>query len=301
MLSLAQPSPSLLLYILGVIAQDLMGVIKILSCKGWFSIEEYNEALRKHKFKSYENADRPMSIKNPKANKLQGKAVSIWTHMRCFGMVMEQFVKNMEDEILDFGLQLSELTERLTAHEYREFEIEILEERIVEYLETRKKVFNEFPGLLGTPKPKHHFMCHYGDAIRKFGPPLCYWTGRYESKHRVAKGTVESAKNFVNITSTLAIRQQMRLASKYYSGFCDTSSVHLPDNVTGKADLQDGSGVIMELRAFMTENDVTCSDIMVNGQQYKLGDLIVIKACDRDTLEVGVIQEMFCWKYDHDL
>ena len=121
-----------MLHISGVIAQDLMGVIKILSSKGWFSIEEYNEALHKHKFKSYENADRPMSIKNPKANKLQGKAVSIWTHMRCFGMVVEQFVKNMEDEILDFGLQLSELTERLTAHEYREFEIEILEERVVE-------------------------------------------------------------------------------------------------------------------------------------------------------------------------
>ena len=33
-----------------------------------------------------------------------------------------------------------------------------------------------------------------------FGPPLAYWTGRFESKHRVAKSTAESVKNVINIT-----------------------------------------------------------------------------------------------------
>ena len=80
-------------------------------------MEEYNEALKKHKFKSYENADKPIIIKNPKAAKLQGKAVSIWTHMRCFGMVVETYVKDMADNTLKLALKLSEITERLTAHE----------------------------------------------------------------------------------------------------------------------------------------------------------------------------------------
>ena len=275
-----------------------MGAIKILSSKGWFTIEEYNDALSRHKFKSYETADKPTSIKNPKAKKLQGKAVSIWTHMRSFGMIVEQFVKDMNDEVLDLALQLSEITERLAAHEFREFEIEILEERIIHYLECRRKVYEDFPDLLGTPKPKHHYLCHYPDAIRKFGPPMCFWTGRYESKHRIAKGTTESAKNFVNITSTLAIRQQMRLASKYYSGFCETAVVHMPGAaaVTTKEDLKETSEVNVKLKQFMGKSDEVCNKIVINGQEYKIGDVVVTKASDRDTLEVGVVQEILCWK-----
>ena len=59
--------------------------------------------------------------------------------------------------------------------------------------------------------------------------------------HRIAKGTAEAAKNFVNISATLSIRQQMRMASVYYSGLFDTASVHLPDKVTKKQDVPPGT------------------------------------------------------------
>ena len=259
-------------------------------------MEEYNEALKKHKFKSYENADKPIIIKNPKAAKLQGKAVSIWTHMRCFGMVVETYVKDMADNTLKLALKLSEITERLTAHEYREFDIELLEQSVVDYLEERQIVYEEFPGLLGSPKPKHHYLIHYGDAIRMFGPPMCFWTGRYESKHRIAKGTTESAKNFINISSTLSVRQQMRLASKYYTGFCDTSVMHIPDYIMKREDLKTDSELKSKLLSFMGIDDFVCKEIVIHGQQYKSGDVIVTQATDRSTLEVGVIQDKLCWK-----
>ena len=41
--------------------------------------------------------------------------------------------------------------------------------------------------------------------------------------------------------------------------------------------------------------DVLCKEILIHGQQYKIGDVVVTKASDRDTLEVGVIQELLCW------
>ena len=49
--------------------------------------------------------------------------------------------------------------------------------------------------------------------IRRVGPPVGYWTTRFESKHRVAKNIAFSAKNVLNISKTLAVRQQMRMAS----------------------------------------------------------------------------------------
>ena len=46
----------------GVISIDLLGITKILIEKGWFSVEDYNDALKSLTFPSYENADKPMGI-----------------------------------------------------------------------------------------------------------------------------------------------------------------------------------------------------------------------------------------------
>ena len=269
----------------GVVAQDLCGCIKILSSRGFFTIEEYNHSLQNHPFKSYEMNDRPQPIIKPKAMKLSGKAVSIWLHIRSFGMIIQKFGISADDEVLSLCLDLSEITERLSASEFRQHEIDLCEDKIVQYLEKRKKVFSDYPSLLGSAKPKHHFLVHYPDAIRLFGPPLTYWTGRFESKHRVAKGIAEGAKNFKNITATLCIRQQMRMASTYYAGILDTASVHLTGSITKKEDVKDGEG-----REFMSPGDVLCSKLVFNSQEYKIGDLVVVKATDSDALNVGIIQ-----------
>ena len=58
----------------GVIAQDLLGVIKILAQKGWFSVEDYNGRLRSLGFRSHEAANKPEDVKI-KGKKLSGKAV----------------------------------------------------------------------------------------------------------------------------------------------------------------------------------------------------------------------------------
>ena len=142
----------------GVISQDLCGIIKILSNQNWFTISEYNQAIQNYPFKSYETNDKPQQIVNPKAKKLPGKAVSIWLHMRCFGTLIQQFVQDYDDDALCLGIELSDMTERLTADQFREYEVDQLEQNILDYLDHRKLVFSEFPTFIGNPKPKHHYM-----------------------------------------------------------------------------------------------------------------------------------------------
>ena len=167
----------------GVVTQDLNGGIKILVRKGWFSIEDYNRRLSNFKFWSYEASDRPQEL-TEKSKKLPGKACSIWVHIRNFPLLISNLVKDDQDEVLALLLLLSDITARVTAMEFREHEIDALELLILEYLDARKSIFEEFPDIIGTPKPKHHFITHYSQAIRLFGPPMAYWTGRFESKHR---------------------------------------------------------------------------------------------------------------------
>ena len=107
----------------------------------------------------------------------------MWTHIQNFGIIIKSLVRDYDDSVLNLGLELSDITERITAVEFQPYEIENLEDKIISYLDQRKIVYEEFSNLLGTPKPKHHYLTHYGQSIRLLGPPLSYWTGRFDAKH----------------------------------------------------------------------------------------------------------------------
>ena len=271
----------------GIIPQDLFGVIQILFHKGWFSIEDYNKSLSKHCAGSN---DKPQEVpKKLSKMKLLGKAVSHWVHIRNFGMVIKSFVKDPSDPALVLGLLLVQLTERLTAEKFRQYEIDIVEESAMEYLDARKLIYEEFPRQMGNAKPKHHNLVHYAEAIRNFGPPLSYWTARYESKHRVAKNTSENAKNFKNISFTLAERQQMRMSSVYFEGMFETEKCKLPEKVSYKEDIPDDTEFQKNLKEFMGLSDLICEEIEIHNQGYKKGELVVIEAIDNHTLKVGIV------------
>ena len=274
----------------GVVSQDLLGVIRILSSKKWFTVDEYNKSLKSLKYKFYEASDRPVEVPiSSKVRKLKGKAVSIWTHMRNFPLIVRQFVKHQDDPVLALGLQLHEITERIFAQKFEHYEIQVLEERITSFLDCRKDVFNDYP-VLGTPKPKTHFLSHYPDAIRLYGPPLSYWTARYESRHRIAKMTSESAKNFVNISCTVATRQQMRQSSVVYHGLFPTSDLVISDKATFKEEIKASSADFERaIVPFMSDNDFLCSEIEFRCQTYKSGQLVVLEVCNPDELKVGLI------------
>ena len=47
-----------------------------------------------------------------------------------------------------------DVTERIMANEFRHHEIDILEDKIVEYLDMRKRVYADHTDLIGSAKPK---------------------------------------------------------------------------------------------------------------------------------------------------
>ena len=123
-----------------------------------------------------------------------------------------------------------------------------------------------------------------------FGPLMAYWTGRFESKHRVAKSIAESAKNVVNITKTVAERQQMRAVSVFYHGMFNFAPYYLPEIVLKKNEIIEDSDFHRNLKGFMGESDLICNSVVVNNQSYKNGDLIVVGITDSDNVHVGLIQ-----------
>jgi len=60
--------------------------------------------------------------------------------------------------------------------------------------------------------PKHHFLTHYAEFIKTFGPLSQYWCMRFEAKHRFRKELASTVRNFKNICKTIAQRTQIELA-----------------------------------------------------------------------------------------
>jgi hypothetical protein len=63
--------------------------------------------------------------------------------------------------------------------------------------------------------PKHHFMFHYAMCIRNIGPPVRYWSMRFEARHQIFKQLAKSTHCYENICKSLPKRFQMALALKF--------------------------------------------------------------------------------------
>ena len=161
-----------------------------------------------------------------------------------------------------FNLRLQEGTVGKSLKFGKSYQLlSVLEEKITEYLDARSQLVNMYPDLLGHAKPKTHFLTHYPEAIVNFGLPLTYWTARYESRHRIVKSTVESAKNFKNISLTLATRQQLRQSSVYYHGMFDMVELVVSGKIVYKRDLIGGSDLEKCLLTYMSPRDFICPKV----------------------------------------
>ena len=285
----------------GVVAEDLLGCLRILIKRKFFSEDNYNRALFRHQYKDYEANDRPEKI-DIKKKKLKGKAMSLVCHIRNVGMILSYLdlpLRIFEDRIFQFLMNLASIVERILAPSLRKYEIVSLEEDIIDYLNDRQEIYNEVSKGLNNAKPKTHFMFHLSESIAKYGPTGATWTARYESKHRVGKSLATSGKNFKNIAKTVAERQQFRQASIYYSGMYPTQEVFLPASVQRKQDLtlrmRGESSIFSKIYDFLNDSAVICDNVKFQDQNYKTNDVVVIDMKDQESIRVGLVQAI-CFK-----
>lgn len=60
--------------------------------------------------------------------------------------------------------------------------------------------------------PKHHFVEHYPQLIKAFGPLVSLWTMRFEAKHHFFKKIVKHTSCFRNILKSMANKHQSMIS-----------------------------------------------------------------------------------------
>ncbi len=201
-----------------VLPCDAASILSGLAGEGKFTLEEYNRTLGELCLQSYERSDRPPPVK-ARCEKLPGTALVVALHIRLMPYVLWRmgadawFDETDESGLLRLLLLLHKINEFIQADSINLADINNFEDLLVFYFELRKECADKYSSFQRIT-PKYHYLEHYPHQMKNFGPLNSFWTARAEAKHRVFVNFAESAKNFVNLPKTLAVKHQKLLASR---------------------------------------------------------------------------------------
>lgn len=209
----------------GVLRYDMAKIINSLVKQNCFSLTTLNNRVKYFNYE-YSEFNHPPPVRKDHLDK---------NHIIFSSSEMNIFVKNFRYFIGDLVLPdnstwllylaLLEIVEILSLHSITSRNVEKLEIIIPKYLHNLLELFPDF-----TLKPKHHFLLHYPDIIRKVGPVSKISTERFEAKHRDLKKVANNVQTRKNIPLTLAKKWKMQFVEKciFRKGVGDRISVSKP-------------------------------------------------------------------------
>lgn len=104
-------------------------------------------------------------------------------------------------------MDLKDIVELVVSPFHTDDTIRFLDTKISEHSHRYLQVFPEARVL-----PKHHYLEHYPQLIKAFGPLVAMCTMRFEAKHSFFKRVVRHTNCFRNILLSLAVKHQFMLA-----------------------------------------------------------------------------------------
>lgn len=128
--------------------------------------------------------------------------------------------------------------------------------------------------------PKHHFLEHYPEMIKCFGPLVSLWTMRFEAKHSFFKQVVRHIHNFRNVTFTLANKHQLMVAYNLLRPDNEKSSLEVLQTSRVSIDIlhDDAVNSLVQKHPEISEINLAQS-VTVNGIRYKKGMIVVHGSC----------------------
>ncbi|XP_052130221.1 uncharacterized protein LOC127751151 [Frankliniella occidentalis] len=263
----------------GCIAFDLKLFIDFLIAESWFTLHELNEAIAKFNYSTEERKDQPLPIQE-NASRVKGGAWQIWTLLRLFPLIVQEYITDEENEVWQALMMLSEITEIVCSPTIHKSNLPYLQEITNSYLTVRKNLFPDVK-----LRPKHHYLSHYSWLCLMFGPLMKVWTLRFESKHTYFKRTARVIRNFKNILYSFSMKHEL-LQCYLRSGAdlrCDveaagTSKLFVS---TYSKDIQDAISNVPSNLCNVEE----CLKLTVKGTEYAKGDIVVLS---QDSYECNV-------------
>ena len=143
-------------------------------------------------------------------------------------------------------------------------------------------------------KPKMHFMVHYGDHCRMFGPLIQYWSFRFEGKHGYFKDLACRLKCRKNVLLTLARKHQYyqswHLQNNAFLSRDDISSISGQQVTVSQLPLHVKSALLPVIGNH--SNVFQATSVSIDGIHFECG-MAVITGVNNCDLTFSVIDSLF--------
>lgn len=293
----------------GIVPCELALCISDLIANKYFTLETLNHAIKSFPYTDNDKTDQPQLIARGFSTKgtIGGNGHENWALIRLLPLLIGHTVPE-GDNAWNILLLLKDIVELAVATRHTEESIHFLALKISEH---RQLLLATFPDY--RLRPKHHFVEHYPQLIKAFGPLSDVWTMRFEGKHKFFKRVIRNAHNFRNVALTLAMKHQKMMA--YY---LDTSSFFNPpvemDKVTTAsiASFPENVQQVFCQRVPHLTTVLVTSSVSVDGVRYCEDMMISVGSCSGlpefkqikqivsiNTEVLFVCKTMTAWYHEH--
>ncbi|XP_056443822.1 uncharacterized protein LOC130380603 [Gadus chalcogrammus] len=167
----------------GVVPLELALSLNAFIKNKYFSLVEFNDLIAQFPYKWTDRTNRPHLVTATFAAKrsLGGNAHENWCLLRLLPFLIGLRVPE-SDPVWQVLMVLKDIVELVMSPAHTEESICYLDTKIAEH---RQRFLDVFPQ--NKLIPKHHFIEHYPELIREFGPLSALWTMCFEAKHSFFK------------------------------------------------------------------------------------------------------------------
>ncbi len=192
----------------GVIPVEMAVCLKDLINKKYITLDYLNRTIKQFPYKFMDKTDQPQTIPIAFASRgtIGGNGHENWALLRLLPLMIGFDIPE-NDPSWEILMLLKDILELVTSFRFTEETIDFLGDKISEH---RGLLLTAFPHF--ALRPKHHYIEHYPQLIRTYGPLRDVWTIRFEGKHKFFKQIIRDTKNFKNVPQTLAVRHQRMMA-----------------------------------------------------------------------------------------
>ena len=163
----------------GLVPVEIALCLSVFVSKGYFTISWLNDVIQAFPFKFKDAVNRPQRIPENAVTcgTVGGNATENWTLIRLLPVLIGIKIPT-DDDVWYLLMELKDIVELCFAPCITEHAVGYLATKIAAHKRLYKELFPQT-----NLKPKHHYVEHYPQLIREFGPLTNMWTMRFEAKH----------------------------------------------------------------------------------------------------------------------
>ncbi len=196
----------------GVVPLELALCLDALIRKKYFNLAELNHQIKTFPYKWSDRTNSPQVVAPNFASKtsIGSNAHENWCLLRLLSLMVGHKIPE-DEKAWQLIMCLKDVVDLALSPVFSDASIGFLDSKISEH---RHRFLELFPQqrLL----PKQHFLEHYPQLIKQFGPLVALWTMRFEAKHRFFKRVIRQTGCFRNVLMSLARKHQTMIAFHLY-------------------------------------------------------------------------------------